>query len=347
LGFLLRSRGAAVRVYTALSCWRECRRLGLRFDVVEAPDYMAEGLVLAVLGTTPMVGHLHSPERLVNRRASQELPWDLRLVDALERFAVRRADVVTAPSWLLVHTLQANAWLAERRCYPHDGVQVIRYPIELDLWGAAPEAAGTTPTVLAVGRLDHRKAPEVLVDAAAELATKIQGLEVVFVGPSVQRPDGVPTREWLTARARASGAPCRIVEYVPREDLTSWYAAARVVVVASTFDNFPMVALEAMASRRAVVCTDRTGSAELLAGTGAGGVVPVGDAGRLAQALLPYLLDSELAAHAGRRARRVAAEHCNPERIAELREACYEEARRRWEASRRRSGFLGRRRRPG
>jgi glycosyltransferase involved in cell wall biosynthesis len=185
------------------------------------------------------------------------------------------------------------------------------------------------------------------VDAAAVLAAEVQGLEVIFVGRSAEWRNGLPYRAWLDARARACGAPCRFVEQVPRQELARWYAAARVIVVTSTFESLGMVALEAMASGRAVVCTDNTGSAELLAGTGAGAVVPVGDADRLVRALRPYLLNAELAALAGDRAQHVVAEHCDPERIAELRESCYQDAGRRWEAARLRSGSLGRRLWPG
>jgi glycogen(starch) synthase len=157
------------------------------------------------------------------------------------------------------------------------------------------------------------------------LANDVAGLEVVFVGRSSLR-DGVPYGEWLRDQARRLRAPCRFVEEVPREELRGWYGASRVVAVASRYDNFPYAALEAMASGRPVVCTERTGTAEIVAGTDAGSVVAVDDPAALADALRPFLLDPGAAGRAGRAARSVVQRECSPEGTAAEREACYREA---------------------
>jgi glycosyltransferase involved in cell wall biosynthesis len=299
----------AARVRRAVSCWAERRRLGERFDVVEAPDWMAEGLLL---GGTPMVAHLHTPYGLVVRVSRKPLTRAVRGADRLERMAVRRAVMITAPSRLLLETLRD--WVPA-------GVEtrVVPYPVDLDRWAGVPPVADTRPTVLSVGRLEPRKAPEVLVDAAAELP----GAEVVFVGRSEEDRDGLPYRSWLERRAATAGVTCRFVDHVSRNELPELYAQARVVALPSLYDNFPMVGLEALASGRPVVCTDATGTAELLAGSGAGAVVPKGDAAALAAALRPFLSDTGLAAAAGREARSLVMAECSPERVAERREACY------------------------
>jgi glycosyltransferase involved in cell wall biosynthesis len=127
--------------------------------------------------------------------------------------------------------------------------------------------------------------------------------------------------------------PCRFIDEIPRSELPDWYGSARVVVVPSRYDNFPYTGLEAMAARRPVVCTEGTGTAELLGGAAAGNVVPVGDADALAGALRPYLLDAGRAAVAGLEARSLVERHCSPEQVAEEREASYLEAIDRWRAS--------------
>jgi glycogen(starch) synthase len=97
-------------------------------------------------------------------------------------------------------------------------------------------------------------------------------------------------------------------------------------VIASRWENFPMVGLEALAAGRPVICTDRVGLAEILTGTGAGTVVPTGDHEALALALRPYLADAGAAAAAGERGRRLVRELCAPDEIAAERERCYYEA---------------------
>jgi glycosyltransferase involved in cell wall biosynthesis len=311
------------RLVTAVSCRLEQARLGVPFDVVEVADFGAEGLLLGPRGR--VVAHLHGPLRLTNHYNGFERGRDVRLADWLERMAVARADLLTAPSDLVSRRLREAGWLRRP-------ARTIRNPIDLELWEAvAPLGdARHRPLVLAVGRVEPLKGSDVLVRAAALLARKAGEVEVVFVGRSSGERDGMPYRDWVQKLSAELGAPCRFVEQVPRSGLPGWYAAARVVAVPSHYDTFPMGGLEAMASGRPVVCSSGTGLAELVEGSGAGAVVPSGDADLLARALLPYVLDPEVARAAGDHARRLVRAACSPQRIAEEREGCYRGVLRAW-----------------
>ena len=46
---MVRGRQTAERIRHAIICWREARRLGLEFDAIESPDWMAEGLIFALV----------------------------------------------------------------------------------------------------------------------------------------------------------------------------------------------------------------------------------------------------------------------------------------------------------
>jgi glycosyltransferase involved in cell wall biosynthesis len=314
------------RLRTALTALVHRRRLG-RFDVIEVPDFLAEGLGLAIARGTALVAHLHTPLGLVTQTSELPLGRAERAGDALERFAARRAHVLTSPSQILVERLERTGWLSPRPWYRHGAVRIVRYPIDGSRWAGVPPVEGSDPVVLAVGRLERRKAPETLLEACALLAEDLPGLELVFVGRSEEERDGLPYARWLERRAERAGVRCRVVEQVPNDALGRWYGRARVVALASRFDNFPMVALEALACGRPVVCTDATGTAEILAGSGAGAVVPVGDPSALAEGLRPYLADAVLAARAGQAARELVANVCAPASVAREREAVYLEAR--------------------
>jgi glycosyltransferase involved in cell wall biosynthesis len=84
-----------------------------------------------------------------------------------------------------------------------------------------------------------------------------------------------------------------------------------------------MVALEALASGRPVVCTRTTGTTEILEGSGAGAIVPPNDPAALAEGLRPFLSDAGIAAAAGEKARELVRTECSPDRVAERREECY------------------------
>jgi glycosyltransferase involved in cell wall biosynthesis len=304
------------RLECALSCWIEARQLGLRPDVVETPDWMGEGLVFALAGSPPVVGHLHTPLRVILAYSGWRRPWtiDTRLADRLERRVIRKSVTVTSPSLLLARDLDRQKWLGGQT------PRIVRLGVDAQRWRSAPSVNTTGPLVLAVGRLEPRKAPDVLVDAAAMLAD-LQGFEVVFVGREQPRP-GEFSRQRLSDRARRAGAPVRFVDSVSRDELRAWYGAARVVAVPSRYDNFPFVPLEAMAAGRPVVCTTATGTAELADGTSGVTVVPTDDAVALADALRPFLIDRNLAARAGEEARRII-RSCDLECIAAERETCY------------------------
>lgn len=322
-----RMPATARRVEGAVASYREFRRLDATFDVIEAPDWFAEGLVFGLRRARPLVAHLHSPFGLVEQYNPDSFHWtrDRRLADRLERMSVARSVMTTSPSQLLADELLNDGWL---RTPP----LVIRYPIDLSSWDELPDVVDSPPRILMVGRLEGRKAPEILVRAAALIRRDVPDVEAVFVGrPSLK--NGRSYRSWLEDVVRELDAPCRFVEEVPREDLRRWYGSARVVAVPSRFDNLPYAGLEGMAAARPVVCTNRTGIAELVADTEAGAVIAADDDAALANALRPYLLDTGLAAAAGREARALVARECGPDRVASLREACYREAIGRWSRS--------------
>jgi glycosyltransferase involved in cell wall biosynthesis len=322
LGAILRAPQAVERLEAALSCWRQTKRLGLDFDVVEAPDWMAEGLGLVLLGPVPLVAHLHSPLRVFDSPANGDSRWDTWLSDVMERTAVRRARLVTSPSLLLRDTLALARWFRAQE------VRVVRNPVDVSAWSCAAPVSATGPVVLLVGRLEQIKAPEVAVEALHLLAREIPGVEAVFLGGSNGERDGRPYGEWVRRYATRLGAPCRFVGTVERHQLDRWYARARLLAVTSWYESFHMGALEAMAAGRPVVCTSQTGIAELLVETAAGTVVRPGDPVALAEAMRPFLTDRQRAAVAGEEAQRLVQEHCSGERIAVERERLYEEVQR-------------------
>jgi glycogen synthase len=314
---------AVDRLRTAISCYLELPRLGTDFDVVEAPDWGAEGLFISLRRKYPVVTTLHAPihvfRSVIYRRG-------IGSADMLERTATRRSTVVVSPSGFLRTVLTRDGWLG--KSVP----LVVPNPIELDRWPVAGQPS-RRPSALVVGRLQNHKHPELVVEAAARLRD-IPDFSAVFVGGASGKRDGAPYDVWLRQRADELGAPCEFRGAVDRASLPAVYGEARVVVIPS-FENLPTVGLEALASGRPLIVTTDNGLAPLVRETGAGDVVPPNDPAALAEAIKPYLADPCLTVGVGARGRAAVAAEYAVNVVAAHKEAVYQYAIERHRARRR------------
>lgn len=315
-----RSWVVAVRLHVALSAWAAVRRLGQRFDVIEAPEWKAEGLFLPWCRRGPLVVHLHLPQELVRRWRREPLRRG-RGEDVAERFerrTVRGASAVTATSRLSRTLPDGGAWL------PGVPVEVVPPPLLVDAWDACAPIEATAPVVLFLGHLEPRKAPEVLVDALGRLAGEIDGLQLVVAGRSFAGPGGASYDEHLRRQAEALGVDLRLLG--PQRGhaaMLDLYGAARVVAVPSRYETLSMVALEGFACGRPVVMTEAVGAREWVEDAVPELVVPADDPRALAEALRPLLLDTGAARRLGDLGRVAVATACSIEAIVQERTKVY------------------------
>jgi glycosyltransferase involved in cell wall biosynthesis len=207
---------------------------------------------------------------------------------------LRRADAIVADGYAAEHLPAAL------------GRTVEHVPKGVDVDTFSPQGPNMRHTLgvegkrvaLVVSRLVPIKNVALAVDALAIAARECPALVLVIAG------DG-PLRGALDARIASLGLTDRVVfgGRVPHDRVPEWYRTADVFVLPSEFDNSPNVALEAMASGVPVVATD-VGGLRLYVTSGVNGdLVPAGDAGALARAMLRYVNDADLAASVGRRNR--------------------------------------------
>jgi glycosyltransferase involved in cell wall biosynthesis len=204
---------------------------------------------------------------------------------ALEHLTARRADAVTWVSG----DLEARM----RRAGARDGGRAVVAapgfaPPGPDQVTAAREDLGGAgrPAVFAVGRLAEQKGFAVLIDAAARWQGRDPCPWLTIAG------DG-PLADALASQARAARVQARFLGR--RDDVPALMAAADVVVVPSLWDGQPLVVQEALRSGRPVVAS-RAGGIPDLTGEDGALLVPPGDAGALAGAVLSVLDDRGTAA---------------------------------------------------
>jgi glycosyltransferase involved in cell wall biosynthesis len=178
--------------------------------------------------------------------------------------------------------------------------------------GAAGEGA------LYVGRLSAEKGVDLLIRAWGELAHA--PLTIVGGGP-----------EEASLRRAAAGMPgIRFLGALPRDRVLAEMAASAFVVVPSrAYEVFPMVALEAFASGRAVVAPTPGALAEIVEPSATGVHFASGDAGALAEACRGLLEDPARTRAMGEEARAVYEEQYAADRVLARLEKVYATALRR------------------
>lgn len=254
-----------------------------RVDVLHGPDF-----VLPPALGTPRVVTIHDLAYLTHPQYA--VPALARYLAAVVPRALRRADAVITISD------RSATDLVERYRVPRDRITVILPGVDQSLAPVADAQALATldaryglehPLVLAVGTIEPRKCYDQLV-AAFALARKQPG------GPRMLAIAG--RRGWLYDGAFRAveeyhlGEAVRFLDYVPEDNLAGLYSTADVVAMPSAYEGFGIPVIEAMACGTPVICSD--GGALPEAAGDAALVVPVGDIGELAAALVSVTSDA-------------------------------------------------------
>jgi glycosyltransferase involved in cell wall biosynthesis len=166
------------------------------------------------------------------------------------------------------------------------------------------DAPAHAPVITLVGRLHPQKGHPELLEVVPELLEKIPDLRIAFIGgDDPSRPDYAAA---VRARSAELGPRVRLLGH--RTDAHALVAGSDLLVVPSVRDDrgvgpesLSLVTLEAMHAGTAVVAYGHGGVPEVLGDTGR--LVPPGDRGALADAIVEVLTDAELRAGLVERAR--------------------------------------------
>ncbi len=207
-----------------------------------------------------------------------------KLIPQLARIFYRRANAIIAVSQGVADDLVNNIGVSRNKTH------VIYNPIvTADLSKKSQEhlshpwfAPGALPVVLAVGRLTAAKDYPTLLHAFA-LAREKRELHLLILGDGEKRFE-------LEGMVRSLGLEndVQMPGFVPNPYV--YMACASVFVLSSAWEGFSNVIAEALACGVPIVSTDcPSGPAELLENGKYGKLVPVGDPGAMAKAILETL----------------------------------------------------------
>ena len=302
------------RSWLAVNVARCVTRLGLRPDVVECPEWMAEGLGLGLASGTPLVVRLHSAARQLFPFTGQGRSWrglDARLAFWLEETSARRANAVISTGSNLA---EVAGWM---RLDPA-ALHAIPYPVRLP--PPAPMPEGAAPRVIFVGRLEPRKGPETLLRAVPEVLRRAPNASFAFVGRDVMAAGEMPSSQWLRREAERMGVSEAVELTGPRDraGVLEELRRASVCAFPSRWESFGNVVAEAAAVGRPVVASDIPPFRELVSHGVTGLIAPTGEPGAWATAISRLLCDPREAERMGRAGAERIARISLPERVAGL-----------------------------
>jgi glycosyltransferase involved in cell wall biosynthesis len=160
-------------------------------------------------------------------------------------------------------------------------------PVRAGRFRAAVGIPDDVPVIGAVARIDPLKGIDVLLDAFPRVVAERPDARLVVVGSPVAGQE----QYHHALSTRMGGEPAAAL-FVSRDDIPDVMADLDVLALASVEpESYGLVLVEALASGTLVVTTDHGGAPEVMATAepGAGRLVPPGDAGALAVALLDLL----------------------------------------------------------
>lgn len=212
--------------------------------------------------------------------------------------------------------------------FPAQHTTVIPYGVAIEAYTPRPETRSrtrailgvndTTPMVMAMGRLVHKKGFDVLLRAIPYIMERFPETQYIIAG------DGDLRTELRTlAAALGINAVVHFIGHVPWDQTPAYLSAADIVAIpsicdaAGNVDGLPNVLLEALASGRAVVASDIAGIPTVVKNGVNGLLVPSQSPEKLAEALCELLENSALRQKLADSARQTAAATLSWEKIGE------------------------------
>jgi D-inositol-3-phosphate glycosyltransferase len=255
------------------------------------------GMIMADQLGVPLVHTMHTMARVKNSNRADDHPTEPNIREQGEAEIARRATVLTA------NTPDEATELMRHYDAADDQVAIVPPGVDLETFHPCDqprsrELLGVDQAfkiVLFVGRLQPLKAPDVLIDAMAELVRRRpearDQLRLIIIGS----PSG-PQSTWADAlpeaiRDHGLGEQIIVRPHSPRQELFRWYCVADIVGVPSYNESFGLVALEAQACGRPVVATDVGGLRHAVQHGETGLLVEGHDRSRWADALEELLDD--------------------------------------------------------
>jgi glycogen synthase len=286
------------------ACWRVARAMGElvrahRLDVVEFPNWEGLGVLFQRRTRVPVVVRMHTSS--AETQQIDGLPdhrwyrWNVRR----ERWQARRADA------LVTHSDAHRRVMSAETGIPADRIRLIPLGLEAYPDFVRPPRPPGPPTVVYLGRLEHRKGTMDLLDAIPRVLQVVPDARFVLIGADrPHAPGGRLHAEYVAELPAAVRGRITLAGSLSPDQVDRWLQTADVFVAPSRYESFGLIFLETMRWGTPVIGTTAGGIPEIVEDGVSGVLVRPGAAGELAAAITGLLQNPERRAAIGAAGRR-------------------------------------------
>jgi glycosyltransferase involved in cell wall biosynthesis len=267
-------------------------------DIVEFAEAGGEGFAyLLQKHRLPVIVRCHTPTFVLQRYYhSDEMPYDIRLVSGMEKYCIRHADALTAPSFHMAQTIASDCDISVNRIKP------IPNPLDLSLFASSDDQLPVDISdvgikILHIGRLERVKGIEILVQAIPEILREVPQAKFVFIGAA---SSDSAASYWKQRLEKAGNNSVIFLGFLEFSDMLSWYRSCNIAVVPSVnYESFSYTCAQAMAVGLPVVAS-RIGGIPETVGENIGGLLTEpGDVAGLVKAIVLLAHDAQLRSRMG------------------------------------------------
>jgi len=302
-----RLRPARLRPHSLAWAWTAARAVTAAgtFDVVQACEWDAEALVYALRPAAPLVTRLATPHYLVQaiNRAAVRTKLRSTFTSQMEKLQARRSRRVISPTVALAQEV-GRRWSIDPQT-----IAIVPTGIDPPEPSPAPPPSFLVevPYVVYFGRLEIRKGVDSLIDALPDVLSAHPEVHCVLIGQDLGYK-GIPFAEYARQRCATVWPRIHFMPRLAHPELFRIVENSALAVIPSRWENLANTCLEAMVLGRAIVTTSGSGFDEVLTDGVDGVLVPPGDAGSLAAAMIRLLGEPAELERLGSAARRRAAD---------------------------------------
>ncbi|MCA9335375.1 glycosyltransferase [Candidatus Saccharibacteria bacterium] len=291
----------------------------MKIDVILAPLWDVEGLALVRSKIAPVIVTLMSPlKKVVETQWSGVHDRGIPVMYELEKEYILASDGVMAISNAIKETISEDYGID----WASAGIPISTIPL-----GVEPSLLGEKRIqkekngridLLFVGRFEHRKGIDVLLETLPKLMEENEKLHVRLIGNAlIPDIEGKFPYEEFKKKHKSKAWFSRIAQsgYVPDEQLQSAYAQCDIFVAPSRYESFGLIFVEALSNGKPVVGTDVGGIPEIIENGVNGLLVAVDDVEDLMSKLTVLTKSKKLRDEMGKAGVRLITEKFTAERM--------------------------------